>query len=116
MVNEQEPLPARVPPTKVRLVAPATAVGGTPQPPLNPFGEAIFKPGARFTVKPTPVKGSLPEFCNPKVKVVGGNTVGDDNGIWLAPKVTPVNTGGPNAARAVSDVPDRRARDGAGSG
>ena len=93
MVNEHVPLPASVPPLKDRDVAPATAVGGTPQAPLNPFGVAIFNPGARFAVKLTPVSGTEPVFAKLKVRVVVGKTLTEGSGIWLAPKDTLVNTG-----------------------
>lgn len=102
MVNEHVPPPASVPALKVSDVAPATAVGGTPQAPLNPFGVAIFKPGARFAVKLTPVSGNVPELAKLKLKVVPGKTVADGNGIWLFPKDTLVKMGGPNCACAVT--------------
>lgn len=101
MVNEHVPLPPSEPPVKVRVVAPATAVGGTPQAPLKPFGVAIFNPGARFAVKLTAVSGTEPVFAKLKVRVLVGKTVADDSGIWLSPKDTLVKMGRPNCACAV---------------
>ena len=78
----QEALAARVPPERLTLEDPTTAVAVPPQVLFNAFGVAITRPAGRLSVKAMPVS-AMPVFGFVMLKV---SEVEPFNGMLAAPK------------------------------
>jgi hypothetical protein len=95
----QEVAEAIVPPVKLMLPPPATAVTVPPHVPVNPFGVATTSPEGSVSENATPVRATT-EFGLLMVKV---RLVVPPNGIEAAPKLFVID-GGPATVTLAVDV------------